>query len=180
MTNKDVVRSEAWKFRDYVIRAINANRRFDRFITEQLAGDELLEGSRDKLDAGGVELMTATGFLRMAADGTGSGADGPAARNQVVSDTLKIVSTALMGVSLGCAQCHDHRYDPISQDDYYRIRAVFEPALNPAAWKNPGQRKLSLYDDTKKARAASIETEAKTLEGERNKNRDTYIAQALA
>ena len=180
VTNKDVVRSEAWKFRDYVIRAINANRRFDRFITEQLAGDELLKGSRDKLDAGGVELMTATGFLRMAADGTGSGADGPAARNQVVSDTLKIVSTALMGVSLGCAQCHDHRYDPISQDDYYRIRAVFEPALNPAAWKNPGQRKLSLYDDTKKAQAASIEAEAKTLEGERNKKRDTYIAQALA
>ena len=59
------------------------------------------------------------------------------ARNEVVADTLKIVSTSLLGLSVGCAQCHNHRYDPISQADYYRVRAIFEPALDWKNWRPP-------------------------------------------
>ena len=63
--------------------------------------------------------------------------DEPLAANQVVADTLKIVSSSLLGLTVGCAQCHDHRYDPIPQTDYYRLRAVFEPALDPSHWRRP-------------------------------------------
>ena len=64
-------------------------------------------------------------------------------------------------MSVGCAQCHDHRYDPISQEDYYRLRAVFEPALNPKRWKVPGNRAVSLYTDEDHAKAAEIESQRK-------------------
>jgi hypothetical protein len=74
----------------------------------------------------------ATGFLRTAPDGTGGTVDdAPLARNQVVAETIKVVSTSLLALTVGCAQCHDHRYDPISHVDYYRMRAIFEPALDP-------------------------------------------------
>src|SRR6185436_14811690 len=108
---------------------------FDQFLTEQLAGDELVESTHGADLAGVVnepqarERLIATGYLRMGPDGTsGSAADANTARNQVVADTIKIVSTSLLGLTVGCAQCHDHRYDPIPQSDYYRLRAVLEPA----------------------------------------------------
>src|SRR5262249_32274732 len=83
----------------------------------------------------------ATGFLRTAVDGTSTGAaNEPLAANQVIADTLKIVGSTFLGLTVGCAQCHDHRYDPIPQSDYYRLRAVFEPALDPSHWRRPGQR----------------------------------------
>lgn len=139
----DVVRDDAWAFRDYVIRAFNDDKPFDTFIQEQLAGDELAlltDSSSPNQD-----LLIATGFLRMAPDGTGIAADNtPAGRNAVVEETIKIVSSTLLGLTLGCAQCHDHRYDPIPQRDYYRFRAVFEPAFNTLAWKRPAERRLSL------------------------------------
>ena len=68
------------------------------------------------------ELLTATGFLRMAPDGTAA-INNITSRNDCITDTVKIVSTALYGMTIQCAQCHDHRYDGISQADYYRLRA---------------------------------------------------------
>ncbi|MFM7832878.1 MAG: DUF1549 domain-containing protein, partial [Planctomycetaceae bacterium] len=111
---------------------------------EQLAGDELLTPPYENLTAAQADALTATGFLRMAPDGTADGSvDQPTARNEVVAETLKTVSTALLGLSVGCAQCHDHRYDPISQVDYYRLRAIFEPAWNLDEWRAPGGRMVS-------------------------------------
>ncbi|MFM8725873.1 MAG: DUF1549 domain-containing protein, partial [Planctomycetaceae bacterium] len=123
-TEKDPVRPWAWKYRDYVIRSLNEDKPWNQFLTEQLAGDELLTPPYENLTAAQADALTATGFLRMAPDGTADGSvDQPTARNEVVAETLKTVSTALLGLSVGCAQCHDHRYDPISQVDYYRLRA---------------------------------------------------------
>ena len=144
-TVSDPERLWAWKYRDYVVRAFNADKPFDRFITEQLAGDELAGPQQGDLTAEQIELLSATGYLRMAADGTGSGEDNPTGRNQMIGDTLKIVSTSLLGLSVGCAQCHDHRYDPIPQTDYYALRAIFTPAMDWQNWRVPSQRMVSLY-----------------------------------
>jgi len=178
-TVSDPERQWAWKYRDYVIRSFNADKPFDRFITEQLAGDELAGPQQGDLTAEQIELLSATGFLRMAADGTGSGEDNPTARNQVIGDTLRIVSTSLLGLSVGCAQCHDHRYDPIPQTDYYALRAVFAPAMDWQNWRVPSQRMMSLYTEADRQKAAEASAEANAIGAERAGKQKDYMAQAL-
>lgn len=185
-SDADPERPYAYKYRDYVIRSFNADKPFDRFITEQLAGDELARVSRDQAptasaEARSRELLVATGFLRMGADGTAApGVSDPVTvRNQVVADTIKIVSTSLLGLSVGCAQCHDHRYDPIPQTDYYRLRAVLEPAYDPNRWLVPGQRLVSLYTEDERKLAGEIEAEAKRLAEEKQTKQKQYIDEAL-
>ena len=184
-SDADPPRAYAYKFRDYVIRCFNADKPFDRFITEQLAGDELARATQGNPQAAVSdphmrELLIATGFLRMGADGTATAAvDQETVRNQVVADTVKIVSTSLLGLSVGCAQCHDHRYDPILQTDYYRLRAVFEPAYDWKNWRTPDQRLVSLYTDSDRKKAAEVEAEAKKLADEKNTKQKQYIDDAL-
>jgi hypothetical protein len=180
-TIDDHERAWAWKFRDYVVRAFNADKPFDAFIREQLAGDEQLASPLDNLTPEDAEKLVATGFLRMAPDGTlGRVDDADLARNEVVAETIKIVSSALLGVTLGCAQCHDHRYDPLPQTDYYRFRAIFEPALDWKNWRNPKQRLVSLYTDADRANAAEVEAEAKTIDAEREAKQKEFIAATFA
>ena len=126
-----------------------------------------------------IDKLTATGFLRMAPDGTGSGANTAVAQNQVIAETLKIVSTSLMGMTVGCAQCHDHRYDPILQSDYYKLRAVFEPALDPANWRKPQSRQISLFTEADRRQCADIEVEAKKLDAKRQAKVDFFIERTL-
>lgn len=175
----DAVRTWAYRYRDYVIRSFNSNKPFDRFIHEQLAGDELAGPIQGDLTPEQIELLTATGFLRMAADGTGSGNNTPEARNLVIADTLQIVSTSLLGLTVACAQCHDHRYDPISQTDYFALRAIFDPALDWQNWKVPAQRRVSLYTQKDREIAAEIEAEAQTVLKEKKQKQDHYIEEAL-
>lgn len=163
-TEDDPLRAHAFHYRDYVIQAFNRDKPFDEFIIEQLAGDELITPPFNNLTPDQAEKLIATGFLRMAPDGTGiSGVDQNVARNDVMAKTIEIVSTSLMGLTVGCAQCHNHRYDPILQEDYYALRAIFEPALDWKNWKAPEQRHLSLYTDADRALAATIEEEAQKV-----------------
>ncbi len=186
-SDADPPRAYAWKYRDYVIRAFNDDKPFDRFLTEQLAGDELARATSANAasvaltSAGSRDLLTATGFLRMGADGSATDAltDRDAVRNQVVADTLKIVSTSLLGLSVGCAQCHDHRYDPIPQADYYRLRAVFEPAYDYKQWRTPAQRLVSLYTDDDRKQSAAIEAEAQKLAAVKEAKQKDYLNEAL-
>lgn len=172
----DAERPHAWRYRDYVIRAFNNDMPFDQFITEQLAGDELITSPLNSLSPQDTELLAATGFLRMAPDGTGGSVpDANVARNDTIADTIRIVSTSLMGMTVGCAQCHDHRYDPISQADYYQFRAIFDPALDWQKWKNPRQRLISLYTDADREQAAEIEAEAKEVEKQRTEQQQQFI-----
>src|SRR5262249_41211860 len=122
-------------------------------------------------------LLTATGFLRMAPDGTTGG--GQAEAQQLVADTLKIVGSSLLGLTVGCAQCHDHRYDPIPQADYFRLRAVFEPALDPSHMRRPGQRLLSLWTDADRARAAAVEAEAAKIQAEHDEKQKRFLSDAF-
>ncbi|HVJ85299.1 MAG TPA: PSD1 and planctomycete cytochrome C domain-containing protein [Caulifigura sp.] len=176
----DVQRPHAWHYRDYVIQSVNDDLPFDRFITEQLAGDELITSPINNLSAEDARLLAATGFLRMAPDGTSAANDNAnLAKNEVLAETLKIVSTSLMGMTVGCAQCHDHRYDPIPQADYYALRAVFEPALDWKNWKAPKDRLVSLYTDADREAAAKIETEAKVVEAKRLEKQKEFIAATI-
>ena len=150
-TAADPPRAFAYKFRDYVIRALNSDKPLDRFITEQLAGDELATADLKHLSSDDVELLAATGFLRMAADGTGGGAHrhgrGPQpGGGRHDQDRLHVAAR----LERRLAQCHDHRYDPIPQADYYRLRAVFEPALDWKNWRLAG-RAVGLAVDRRRA-----------------------------
>jgi hypothetical protein len=151
----DRERPHAYRYRDYVIRSLNADKPFDQFVREQLAGDELAGPLMGEPTPEQAELLIATGFLQMAPDGTTGAADRQAAQNQLVADTLTIVSSSLLGLTVGCARCHDHRFDPISQEDYYRLRAVFEPALHPANWQG-NRRLIPYFTDDDRANAENL------------------------
>ncbi|PYJ05932.1 MAG: hypothetical protein DME25_07500, partial [Verrucomicrobia bacterium] len=175
-TETDSERGWTWRYRDYVIRSLNADKPFDQFITEQLAGDELVAPPFADLTDANLDKLIATGFLRLAPDPTGDGpADADLARNQVIADTLQIVSSSLLGLTVQCAQCHDHRYDPIPQSDYYRLRAVFEPAFDWKHWKNPDQRLVSLMSKEDRELAECIEQAAQFIDAEAKQLHDELI-----
>ncbi|MCE9560930.1 MAG: PSD1 and planctomycete cytochrome C domain-containing protein [Planctomycetes bacterium] len=157
-TDNDVqggkTREGMWRYRDYVVRSLNADKPFDRFLTEQLAGDQLFTWDSSKwgrntdrekgpdpeasFTAEQKELLIATGFLRTAVDGTNNyERDRPLERFQVLHDTVEIVTSNIYGLTVGCARCHDHKYDPVSQRDYYKFMAFLTPAYNPAKWIQP-------------------------------------------
>lgn len=172
--DNDAERPSAWRYRDYVIRAFNADMPFDRFITEQLAGDELIGYPKEgELKTDEIEKLTATGFLRMAPDGTASTKD-KAAQNAVITETVKIVSSSLLGMTVGCAECHDHRFDPILQKDFYRLRAVLEPGLNYAGWFEPKQREVSLRTAQDTAREEELMEEMRAIDADYQKKLDAY------
>jgi len=179
-TDADTERKWAWKFRDYVIHSLNADKPFNQFIVEQLAGDELVKPPHKNLSPADVDKLTATGFLRMAPDGTANaGVEAKVARNAVVADTIKVVSSSLLGVTVGCAQCHNHKHDPIPQADYYRLRAVFEPGFDLRTWRTPNARLVSLMSDEARAKAAEVEKEAKVIEAARLKQQNEFIDEVL-
>ena len=133
-----------WLYRDYVIRAFNQDKPFDRFLTEQIAGDEITDWrTAAKWTPEMREHLIATGFLRTAADDTDENElNTPDIRHGVVQRTAEVLANNLLGLTLNCAKCHDHKYEPISQLDYYRFQALLHPALNPDHWLQPTQRLL--------------------------------------
>jgi hypothetical protein len=162
-TGHDHERPYAWHYRDYVVNSINNDKPYNDFIVEQIAGDELIEGPLDKENDRHVELMSATGLMRMSPDVTATD-DKLVDRNQAVADVIKVVSSSVLGLTVGCAQCHDHRYDPISIDDYYKFRAIFDPAFPLDRWQKPDERLVDMTSAAVNAAGDVIETEAKKLD----------------
>ena len=154
--DEDRLRLHAWRYRDYVIRALNQDTPYDRFLTEQLAGDELIDyESLGPVTQEHVDTLAATGFLRMTPDGTyGSATGSLAERFNVVADEMEVLSSAVMGVTVGCARCHDHKYDPFSQAEYYSLSAVFQSALDPYDWLDPTKRFLDVGLESDREAAA--------------------------
>ncbi len=107
-------RPQAWRYRDYVVRAFNSDKPYDRFLKEQIAGDEL--------DDAGPDALIATAFLRL---GVEANIKTEATRMDELDDIVSTASGAFLGMTVGCARCHNHKFDPIPQKDYYRIQAVF-------------------------------------------------------
>ncbi len=131
----DLPRSNAWRYRDYVIRAFNSDKPYDRFLIEQLAGDELSEYYKhDKPPPETIEQLEATGFLRMAVDGSHSGHTRELNLDylwKALFDTQQIIGSAVLALPIHCARCHDHKYEPITQREYYRFQAFFTGAWRP-------------------------------------------------
>ncbi len=144
----DTDRPLAYRYRDYVIRSINADKPWDQFIREQLAGDELA-GFRTGGDVRPetVELLEAAHFLRNSPDGTDSSDGNPdevrADKYAVLEGTQQIIGSALLGLTVQCARCHDHKFEPFSQRDYYRLQAVIYPAFNIEQWVLPKNREIT-------------------------------------
>jgi hypothetical protein len=113
---RDQVKPHAWKYRDWVIAAFNADLPFDRFVREQLAGDEMPNATEQSL--------IATGFIRL---GTWNDEPNDPAEYQYdrLEDMVGATSTAFLGLTVRCARCHDHKFDPVRQTDYYRMAAAF-------------------------------------------------------
>ena len=171
----DSPREYAWRYRDYVIDAFNNNKSIDQFYLEQLAGDELIDGPLDIQNPRHLEWLTATGFLRMAPDPTQEN-NSIADRNMAVADAMQIISSAMLGLTVGCAQCHDHKYDPIAIDDYYRFRAVFDPAFPLESWQVPNERLVDLTTEESKTEADRIEAECVQMEQALSERRNAHAA----
>jgi hypothetical protein len=145
----DSDRPLAWRYRDYVIRAFNTDKPYDRFVREQLAGDELA-GYRPGGDVtpAMAELLTATHFLRDAPDGTGESDGNPdevrTDRFTVLEGTLQITMNCLLGTTIQCARCHGHKFEPISHKEYYQLQAIFFPVYNPDRWTKPQERVVAV------------------------------------
>ena len=179
-SEKDRVRESAYKFRDYVIRSFNANKPFDQLLVEQLAGDELVARPYRDLSDADKDRLTATGFLRNGPDGTADrSVSQDVARNEVVADTINIVSSSLLGLSVGCARCHNHRFDPITHVDYHRMRAIFEPAYDWKNWRSPEDRRLSLWSDSERQLAEEVDAELAQAATERNEQLKQHRSEAL-
>lgn len=137
--NADMIRPYAWKYRDYVIRSFNDDRPFDRFLVEQLAGDELFDYKNAKEITPAIHsALVATGFLRMAPDGTTANpVNRVEDRLEVISDEVDILARGVLGLTMNCARCHDHKYDPLTQADYYSLTAIFKGAYDEYDWMTP-------------------------------------------
>lgn len=143
--NADSDRPLAWKYRDYVVRSLNQNKPLDRFIQEQIAGDELAG-----YVAGGdvtpemIEPLTATHFWRNAPDGTGESDGNPLEvkvdKYSVLEGNVQIFGAAFLGLTLQCARCHDHKFEPVTQEDYYALEAILRPAFEVDHWLKPNER----------------------------------------
>jgi len=174
----DPLREEAWKYRDYVIRSFNEDKPYDRFLLEQLAGDELLDWREASVVTGEmVDNLVATGFLRMGIDQTGSRTmNFVPERLGVIGDALHVVSSGLMGLTMECARCHSHKYDPIPIRDYYRLKAVFQGALDEHDWMSFRTRTLEAGtpEQVKRAREVNppLDSRLRELESERRRADD--------
>jgi hypothetical protein len=147
--NADSDRPLAHYYRDYVIRSLNADKPYDRFVAEQLCGDELA-GYRPDSDVtpAMAELLTATHFLRNAPDGTGESDGNPdevrTDRLTVLEGNLQISMSCLLGLTIQCARCHAHKFEPIRHEEYYQLQAIFSPVYCPERWIVPNNRGVEI------------------------------------
>lgn len=142
----DPIRKVAWKYRDYVIRSFNDDKPYDRFLIEQIAGDELIDHENaPEITQEMVDNLIATGFLRMGIDQTGSRTmNFVPERLGVINDAITILGSGIMGLTMECAKCHSHKYDAIPQRDYYRLKAIFQGAFDEHDWLSFKNRSLNI------------------------------------
>ena len=165
---RDATKPEVWKYRDYVIRSFNQDKPYDRFILEQLAGDELEDST--------AETHIAMGFNRL-----GPWDDEPADFDQdrfdQLDDVVRTTSEAFLGLTMGCARCHDHKFDPLTQQDYYGMVALF----NGLRRSQNGRREVSLPvgDHVQMDRQGERDDRIKEVEARIDKLREDFRIERL-
>lgn len=146
--NADSDRPLAYRYRDYVVRSLNANKPFDQFIREQIAGDELCGFDAHQHErhatADMIDQLEATHFLRNGPDGSGESDGNPEEvlidRYYALESAQQNLSSALLGLTMQCAKCHDHKFEPITQREYYQLQAHLFPIFNMQRWLKPNER----------------------------------------
>jgi hypothetical protein len=151
----DRLRPEAWRYRDYVIRSFNNDLPYDRFLSQQLAGDELEPNNPDAL--------IATGFYRLPPEEV-NGSNYRMIRQDILDDITDVFGATFLGLTFGCARCHDHKFDPLTQKDYFRLQAFFAPLMQrddlplaPADERARYQRRLAEWEKATKEWRAQCE-----------------------
>ena len=145
--NEDRIRANMWHYRDYVVQAFSHDKPFDEFMIEQLAGDELYDYENQKIQITEeiYGALVATGYLRTTPDRTFQNITNFVPdRLDVIADELQVLGSSLLGLTINCARCHDHKFDPIPQHDYYRLAAVFKDALDEHDWLKPENRTMKI------------------------------------
>src|SRR5450432_1688077 len=148
----DMHRPDAWRYRDYVVQSFNEDKPYALFVKEQLAGDEM--------DAKNTTFLVASGFNRLGPLRKNAGnQDVASSHNEVLTEMTNIVGAAFLGVTVGCARCHDHKFDPFRQSDYYRLQAHF-------AQTQPNDLVLASQEeqDAWKAKADPVQQEMRRLQ----------------
>ncbi len=132
----DPIRDQVWRYRDYVIRAFNTDKPYDRFLAEQIAGDELADYEQAPvLTPELYDNLVATAFLRLTPDGTHANITNFVPdRQEIIADELNVLASSVLGLTVKCARCHTHKFDPIPHRDYYRLAAVFKGAYDEHDW----------------------------------------------
>jgi hypothetical protein len=144
----DAEREQSWRYRDYVVKSLNDDKPYDRFITEQIAGDEL--------DPNSFEMRVATGFLRAGPQHVVAGNQDLAVnRQEWLTEVMFGVGNGIMGLTVGCARCHDHKFDPIPQADFYRLQAFFAASDN-YDFKRPTKDEEQAYGEAVKAHGEKL------------------------
>lgn len=172
-----------WLYRDYVVRAINEDRSYALFLTEQLAGDEMMDWRQTKSFTSEIrEKLVATGFLRNAADVTDAKELNTSdIRHGVWQRTGEVLASNLLGLTLHCAQCHDHKFEPISQVDYYRFLALLAPVYNTEKWVIPKDRALADVAPVQKAEIEHHNAELnKAIDAKKKRLADSKMDRSLA
>src|SRR5579883_218859 len=171
----DRLRPEAWRYRDYVIRSFNNDLPYDRFLAEQIAGDELEPNNPDAL--------IATGFYRLHPE-ENNGSNYRMVRQDILDDMTDVFGTTFLGLTFGCARCHDHKFDPLTQKDYFRLQAFFTPLMQrddlplaPPEEQERYQRRLAKWrEDTRAWRAQCDALLAQPRKAIRQEVIDTFDA----
>ena len=176
--------TDRWRFRDYVIDSFNADKPYDQFLAEQLAGDELVDWrNASEYTPEIVATLAATGFWRNAEDRSESAKE-LEYKWSFLHNTMQTFGTGVLGLTLRCARCHDHKHEPIPQQDYYRLLSLITPAFNVKNWKNPKQRAIpSISAAQKKTQDAANAAIAKQVADEEKRIgsvRETRKQQLLA
>lgn len=183
----DGVRRFAWRYRDYVIRSLNADKPYSQFLTEQLAGDEISDDwkkAKGTVSPEVLDRLAATGFLRTTPDPTNSAERGLLSeRMNIVAEELEVLTSSVMGLTVGCARCHNHKYDPIPQRDHYRLSAILQGAYDPYEWRSPNKRELDLALAPERAEVEKVngplQDEIKKLQAQLTKAAEPFRTQLL-